>query len=117
MREKAFGRGREMNERERCRLAEKAAVLKALGHPTRLFVVEELGRGERCVCDLVDKIGADISTVSRHLSVLKHAGIVLDEKRGLQVFYRLRDPALLAFVAHIETMVEARVRAQAALLR
>jgi len=105
-----------MDERRRSFLEEKARVLKALGHPTRLFIVEELGGGERCVCQFVEKIGADFSTVSRHLSILRQAGIVEDEKRGLQVFYRLRVPCVLGFMGCVEAVIDARVKEQAAML-
>ncbi|MHC4507296.1 MAG: ArsR/SmtB family transcription factor [Planctomycetota bacterium] len=84
----------------------RAKVMKALAHPTRLFIVDELSRGERCVCDLTEKIGADVSTVSKHLSVLKGSGIVLDDKRGVQVFYRLRVPCILNFFGCVEAVLE-----------
>ncbi len=84
----------------------RAKVMKALAHPTRLFIVDELSRGERCVRDLTEKIGADVSTVSKHLSVLKNAGIVRDEKRGVQVFYRLRVPCILNFFGCVEAVLE-----------
>ncbi len=71
----------------------KARVFRALGHPTRLFIVEQLAGGERCVCEFNAAIDADFSTISKHLSVLKNAGLVEDEKRGSNVFYRLRIPA------------------------
>jgi DNA-binding transcriptional ArsR family regulator len=90
----------------KARLDARARVMKALAHPTRLFIVEELSRGERCVCDLTEKIGADVSTVSKHLSVLKGAGIVLDDKRGVQVFYRLRVPCILNFFGCVEAVLE-----------
>ena len=54
-------------------------------------------RGERCVCELTDLIGVEMPTVSRHLSQLKNAGLLEDEKRGSQVFYRLRVPCVLNF--------------------
>lgn len=72
-------------------------IIKALAHPTRLFIVDELSRGERCVCELTDLIGVEMPTVSRHLSQLRNAGILEDEKRGAQVFYRLRVPCVLNF--------------------
>jgi len=78
-------------------LKNRATVFKALGHPTRLFIAEELGKGERCVCELTEMVGADTSTVSRHLSVLRNAGMVKSEKRGLQVFYSLKTPCILDF--------------------
>lgn len=68
---------------------EGASVLKALGHPSRLLIIDELSSGERPVAALTELVGSDISTVSSHLSVLRNAGIVLDERRGQQVFYRL----------------------------
>lgn len=79
-------------------LKRRAAVFKALGHADRLRIVEEVAEGERCVCDLVDAIGSSWSTVSRHLLVLKEAGLVADEKRGLQVFYRLALPCVPSFL-------------------
>ena len=77
----------------------EAAVFKALGHPARLQVVTELAEGERCVCDLVALTDLGWSTVSRHLSVLKSVGVIEDEKRGLQVFYRLKLPCVARFSA------------------
>lgn len=73
----------------------QARILKALAHPTRLFIVDELSRGERCVCELTDLIGVEMPTVSRHLNVLKNAGLIEDEKRGPLVFYQLRQPCIL----------------------
>jgi len=86
----------------------RAAVMRAMAHPTRLFIVDELSRGERCVCELTKMIGHDISTVSKHLSVLKKAGIIEDDKRGLQVFYRLRVPCVLNFFHCAESVIRAR---------
>jgi ArsR family transcriptional regulator len=96
-----------MDARTRQRLTARAQIIKALAHPTRLFVVEELSRSERCVCELRDKIGADISTVSKHLSILKQAGIIADEKRGLQVWYSLRVPCILNFFGCVEDVLRA----------
>lgn len=86
-----------LSGRNRERYEAKARMMKTLAHPTRLFMIEELSRGERCVCELRDMVGADISTVSKHLALLKAAGIVADDKRGLQVFYRLKTPCVLGF--------------------
>lgn len=84
----------------------RARVMKALGHPTRLFIVDELSRGERCVCELTDMIGADVSTVSKHLALLRIAGIVQDDRRGAQVFYRLRVPCILNFFGCVEAVLD-----------
>ena len=82
----------------------QARIMKALAHPTRLFIVDELSHGERCVCALRDMIGVEMPTVSRHLGVLKNAGILEDQKRGLQVFYRLRVPCVLNFFKCVEAV-------------
>ena len=66
-----------MQPQAQAQYAARAKVIKAMAHPTRLFVVEELSQhGQRCVCELTAMIGADMSTVSRHLTILKNAGIV-----------------------------------------
>ena len=86
-------------------LEERSAVLKALAHPSRLMIVDELSRGERCVCDLTELVGHDISTVSKHLNLLKKTGIVSDDKRGKQVYYRLKVPYILNFFHCIESVI------------
>ena len=82
----------------------QARIIKALAHPTRLFIVDELSRGERCVCELTDLIGVEMPTVSRHLSLLKNAGLLEDEKRGSQVYYRLRVPCVLNFFKCVQAV-------------
>ncbi len=84
---------------------ERSAVLKALAHPSRLMIVDELSRGERCVRDLTELVGHDISTVSKHLNLLKKSGIVTDDKRGKQVYYRLKVPCILNFFHCIESVI------------
>ena len=96
-----------MDRKTRIRLDARAQIIKALAHPSRLFIVEELARGKRCVCELTELVGADISTVSKHLSVLKSAGIVRDEKRGNQVWYELRCTCVLGFFGCVEAVMEA----------
>jgi len=99
-----------MNDAELNRFQERAEILKALGHPSRLLMVDELTRGERCVCELTDLVGADISTVSKHLAVLRDAGLVNSEKRGLKVFYRLSCPCILNFFTCVETVRDEKRR-------
>jgi ArsR family transcriptional regulator len=91
-----------MNSTNAQRHKQRAAVFKALGHPARLQIVEALGGGERCVCELVEAVGSGWSTVSRHLSVLKAAGVLDDEKRGLQVYYRLALPCVSSFTTCLD---------------
>lgn len=84
----------------------RARVIKALAHPTRLFITETLVDGPRCVCELTEMVGADISTVSRHLALLRNAGLLEDERRGNQVFYHLKTPCITRFFQCVESVVE-----------
>lgn len=84
----------------------QAQVFKALAHPGRLLMVDELSRGERCVCELAALVGSEMPTVSRHLAQLKHAGIVEDDKRGAQVFYRLKTPCVMNVFQCVATVRE-----------
>ncbi len=79
--------------RNTCR--REAEIFKALGHPTRIWIVKQLADGEHCVCEFVDSVGVKFATISQHLTILKQAGVIVDEKRGKQVFYRLACPCIL----------------------
>ena len=103
-----------MDAKRRARYEARAKVLKALAHPTRLFFVEELARGERCVYELQAMVGGDISTVSKHLAQLRNAGIVGNDKRGSQVFYSLRTACVPRFLDCIQRMVKESARRQMA---
>lgn len=81
-------------------------VFKALGNESRVTIVRDLLDGEKCVCDLVAAVGLGWSTVSRHLSVLREAGIIADDKRGQHVFYRLTLPCVGRFIACLEHPAE-----------
>ena len=67
----------------------QSEIFKALGHPARLMLVQALRTGEKCVCELQPLIGSSLPTVSRHLAILKNAGVISSEKRGQNIFYRL----------------------------
>lgn len=94
-----------MNESIRERYEAWAGVMKALAHPSRLYIVDELSRGERCVHELTGAIGSDMSTVSKHLGVLRSVGIVCDEKRGSEVYYSLRMGCVVDFFGCIEAVL------------
>ena len=72
-----------------------ASVMKALAHPTRLFIVDELEKEARNVSELTDMVGIDMSTISRHLAILKQAGIIGATKNNNQMIYRLLCPCVL----------------------
>ena len=106
-----------MNKERKKHLEARAKVLKAMAHPSRLLMIEELEKSELCVCELTEMVGADVSTVSKHLSVLKQAGLVIDDKRGNQVFYQLRVPCILNFFGCVESVLEAQHHDRSALLK
>ncbi|QDU57499.1 ArsR/SmtB family transcription factor [Aeoliella mucimassa] len=102
-----------MNRAERDKYETRTKVLKALAHPARLKLVDVLAEHEEvCVCDLTETIGMDMSTVSRHLTQLKNAGIVESDKRGQMVFYRLRVKCLKSLFGCIESVVKCNVDKQ-----
>ena len=106
-----------MNKQRVAQYEARALIIKALSHPARLMIVDELAeQGERCVCDLTELVGSDMSTVSRHLSQLKNAGIVVDEKRGTMVFYRLRVKCLTSFFRCVESVLQNNAREQGLLV-
>ena len=86
----------------------RADIFKALGHPARLAMVMALGEKERCVCELQKLVGSDMSTVSKHLTVLRNVGLVESDKRGKQVFYALRLKCTLGFVRCVERAIAER---------
>ena len=89
----------------------RAKIIKAMAHPTRLFIVDELARtGERCVCELTEMVGVDMSTISRHLAMLKNAGIVEDQKRGSQVYYSLRVRCVMDFFECVESVMKCNAK-------
>ena len=101
-----------MDQKIKAKYENRARIIKAMSHPTRLFMVDELSKGERCVCELTELVGDDISTISKHLSILKNAGIVADEKRGTQVFYSLRVPCALNFFSCVESVLKTNAKKQ-----
>lgn len=101
-----------MNDTDNPRLLMQAKIFKALGHCSRLLMVKALRDGEKCVCDLQTLVGADMSTISRHLAVLREAGIVASEKRGTSIYYRLTLPCLEQFLSCTHDAVGRRIAAR-----
>jgi len=101
-----------VNPKSFVRFEVRARIIKAMAHPARLMIVDELSRRERCVHELTEMVGSDISTVSRHLSVLRSAGIVRDERRGSKIYYILRTPCILNFLSCVETVIKSTAEEQ-----
>lgn len=82
----------------------RSEIMKALAHSTRLFIIDFLASGEKCVCEIVEQVGVDTSTISKHLLVMKNAGLVEDEKRGLNVYYKLICPCVNELFSCLESL-------------
>ena len=106
-----------MTDFEKRRTAGRAAILKALAHPSRLLIVEKLSEKPYCVCELTAMIGADTSTVSKHLSILRNAGVISDRKQGTSVYYSLEAPCLLRLLACVESVIEKNLQRQLSYLK
>jgi ArsR family transcriptional regulator, arsenate/arsenite/antimonite-responsive transcriptional repressor len=95
----------------------RADIAKAMGHPSRMLILDALQEGELCVCELTPLLGVDQSTVSRHLAVLKAAGLIQDRKEGSSVYYRLMVGCLEGFFGCIEKVLIQSHRRQKLLLK
>ncbi|UCG91546.1 MAG: winged helix-turn-helix transcriptional regulator [candidate division WOR-3 bacterium] len=81
----------------------QASAFNALAHPLRLKILEKLRAGPCCVCEIIPYVGGEQSNVSHHLAILRGAGIVQGEKRGVEVWYEIVDPRIYKI---IDTMDE-----------
>jgi ArsR family transcriptional regulator, arsenate/arsenite/antimonite-responsive transcriptional repressor len=95
----------------------RAGILKAMAHPSRLLIIDRLAEHEYCVCELQQIVGADMSTVSKHLSVLKNAGIVADRKEGTTVYYRLVVECVIGFMECVDQVLQANVKSRSDAVR
>lgn len=76
-------------------LSLEADLLKVLGHPVRLRVLQVLEREETCVCDLIQVTGVEQSNLSQHLKLLRKHGIVATRRDGTKIMYRLTNPSVM----------------------
>ncbi|MBD5553520.1 MAG: winged helix-turn-helix transcriptional regulator [Desulfovibrio sp.] len=97
-----------MNDNKKI-LLEQAKIFKALGHPSRLLMAGAMRDGEKRVCELQELVGDDMSTISKHLAVLREAGIVASEKRGTNIYYSLRLTCLGKFLTCTEKAIAQRL--------
>jgi ArsR family transcriptional regulator len=106
-----------MNLASRARYEARAKIAKALSHPTRLMFLDALKqKGEICVCDLTELAGADQSTVSKHLAILRDAGLVGVRKDKSMSFYSVKCHCLDGFFGCIESVLNENLKAQQALV-
>ena len=95
----------------------KAGIVRAVAHPIRLAIVDFLKDGEECVCDIAEHVGAQRSNVSRHLAVMRNAGVLGHRKDGLRMLYSLRTPCIVNFLSCITAALREQFEAHAAVLK
>jgi DNA-binding transcriptional ArsR family regulator len=76
----------------------RAEILKALGQPTRMKIIDFLRDGERCVCEIFPAIDEEQSNTSRHLNVLLNSGILTRRKDGIKIYYAVKHPEVFEVV-------------------
>ncbi len=89
-------------------LSRIAEVFKAMADPTRLKVLHTLHEGELCVSAILDLVGGSQANVSKHLAVLKRAGLVDSRRDGLNVFYRIVDEGVFIICRNVCDSLEER---------
>jgi ArsR family transcriptional regulator, arsenate/arsenite/antimonite-responsive transcriptional repressor len=94
----------------------RAKIIKAMAHPVRLMVIEFLKNREHSFSEIFDLFRIDKSTVSKHLLVLKEAGIVSSRKDGADMIYRLVVPCVTDFFSCVTAVIESNVKKQQACL-
>ena len=105
-----------MKNVEHVRSVARATVFKAMGHPSRVFILEKLQKSPHCVCELAELVGADISTVSRHLAVLRSVGVVTAERRGNEMLYQLTDEKISEVCDLVRTVLVEQTERQSVTL-
>jgi len=86
-----------------------AEVLKAMADPTRLKILHCIQTNELCVSDILEVVGGSQANVSKHLSVLKRAGLVDCRRSGLNVYYRIADEGVFAICRNVCDSLEIRL--------
>jgi DNA-binding transcriptional ArsR family regulator len=90
----------------------QAQIFKALGQPTRLQILDLLKEGERCVCEIFPAIQQEQANVSKHLSILKQAGIVDCRKEGLRIIYWIKNREVLNLLKEVSGILKTRIQEQ-----
>lgn len=95
----------------------EADFLKALGHPTRLRILEHLRAGEKCVCEFTEDLDMEQSNTSQHLAVLRKQGILSFRKEGLKVIYKVNHPEVFTILDLVKDVLVSQVNASMAMLK
>ena len=95
----------------------RAEILKALGQPTRLKIIDFLRDGERCVCEIFPAIGEEQSNTSRHLNMMLAAGVLSRRKDGLKIYYAIKHPEILEVMDIVTGIVKREIYGRHDLLK
>lgn len=82
-----------------------AECIKALSHPVRIRILQELREGRKCVSELCERIGVSQTSLSQHLSLLRSSGWVRKRKRALYVYYYLSDGGIVSVLKKIHEII------------
>jgi ArsR family transcriptional regulator len=88
----------------------QAKLFKALMHPVRLEILDELRKDEACVCHLEAHLGYRQAYISQHLSVLRDAGLVQDRRDGWNIFYRVIKPEVFELIDNAGLLIWEELR-------
>lgn len=92
-------------------------LLKALANPARLQILDVLREDEQCVCHLEAVLGLRQAYVSQQLMILRQAGLVVDRKEGLRVYYRVTDPGVYSILDVARSLVSRQAQKKGLSLR
>lgn len=95
----------------------RAEILKALGQPTRLKIIDFLREGERCVCEIFPAIEEEQSNTSRHLNMMLASGVLSRRKEGLKIYYAIKHPEILEVIDLVTGMVKQEIYGRHDLLK
>ncbi len=82
----------------------QAQLFKALMHPTRLAILEELRNGEQCVCHMEAVFGLRQAYISQQLMVLRDAGLVIDRRDGWNIYYQVSKPEIYQVIDAMKSL-------------
>jgi ArsR family transcriptional regulator len=106
-----------MNEQEEILYEMKVEILKALANVTRLRIAEMLLGKELCVNDIVEELGQERTSVSKHLGVLQKANLLTSRREGTTVFYSLKVPCIINVFGCVEEVLREQAKAKVSVLK
>lgn len=107
----------QMKEQKEILCEMKVEILKALAHVTRLRIAEMLLGRELCVNDIVEELGQERTSVSKHLGILQKANILSNRKDGTTIFYSLQVPCIINIFGCVEEVLREQAKTRMSVLK